>query len=162
MGNRSQSSQHNNSRAKGARREGKRTWQRPMYKTKGTGEAKMTRVVSKTEGWTAVGRTAREKLNTLTTRIQGALKEEAGQMKEWEIKPGMQPKNDVIRGLRREAEEIRKLLGNTEGKRMREWLEKEKERCEKITKGKTTSEQITVKMAKDPVMEQVKWVMHKR
>ena len=34
MGNRPQSSQHNNSRAKGAKKGGKRTWQRPMYKTK--------------------------------------------------------------------------------------------------------------------------------
>ena len=83
-------------------------------------------------------------------------------MKEWKIRPGMQPKNEVIKGLRREAEQIRKLLGNTEGTRMREWLEKEKERCEKVTKGRTTSEQITVKMAREPMMEQVKWAMHKR
>ena len=129
---------------------------------KQAGEAKMGRVVTATAGWTKVGKTAREKLQTLTTRLQGALKEEMGQQKEWQNKPTMQPKNEKIKKLREEAATIRKLLGNTPASTQKEWFAKEKERCEKIEKGRTTSEQMTVDMCKDPMNAQIKWVMNKR
>ena len=74
------------------RREEKRTWQRGMYKTKGSGEAKMQKVIKAKGNWTEVGGSGKEKIETLTKRIQGALQEEVGQQKPWKNATTMQPK----------------------------------------------------------------------
>ena len=125
----------------------------------------MTKVHNHTKGWTKVGRTPVQKLETLTQRVQKALKEEVGQNLQWKTPPQVQPKSEKSKALRNQVNHIRKLQGEKTEEGRRQWYQEERKRCQqKQEQGSTLieSEKKTLTLPTNPTKSEIQWVLRKR
>ena len=127
----------------------------------------MKKVVHATQGWHTAGKGPKEKLQTLTNRIQAALLKEVGQQNQKKMAYRTPARSKELTQLRQEANELRRLMGKTEEEPLEKWWKTEIERCtQKVLKKQnlSTSEKRVPEMEKlkSPTQMEIRWHLKKR
>ena len=124
------------------RKEEKRTWQRPTYKTNKLNPSSIARIENQIDRWDTVGGTGAGRMAKFTQAVQKAMKKHLGQKESTTCTPSVQPKSSLSKEIHEQIQIIRKLMAEQNHEERADWAEQEILRCQhKDKKNRTSSEQ---------------------